>query len=76
MKKVFSRTAVIVAALFPFVCISSGSFAAESSSKDKSGENKFTQGKKGEARKALEETAGKKIPDVKVPEPPKPTRVP
>lgn len=76
MKKVFPRTAVIVTVLSALVWISSSSFAADSSKKGKSGENEFTQGKKGEARKALEETAGKKLQDVKVPEPPKPTRVP
>lgn len=72
MNTAFSKTAAIATALFAMVCASGSSFAADNTPKG----DTFYQGKKGEALKALEKTAGKKAQDVKVPEVPKPTRVP
>lgn len=71
MKEVIVRKAVILLTLVIFVCIGSISFAAEK----KTTSGKFNQGTQGKAKEGLEDTAGKKIEDVKVPEVPKPTPV-
>jgi hypothetical protein len=47
----------------------------EDSSKTTKESDTFTQGKKGEAKEALERSAGKKAEDVKVPAPSPPTPV-
>lgn len=74
MKKVVRRAAMVMAVLFAFVCLGSFSFAADKGqSNDRWG--KFNQGTQGHAKEGLEDTAGKKLKDVKVPDVPKPTPV-
>jgi hypothetical protein len=73
MKTMWFGKLAIIAAMLAFFCVSGSAFAGDNSGKDQTG--KFTQGTKGHALDALEQSAGKKIQDVKVPEPPKPTPV-
>ncbi|MGE5386695.1 MAG: hypothetical protein ACM3SV_12520 [Betaproteobacteria bacterium] len=75
MKKLVLALSLGLSALFAVAQVAQ---AADDKKKDTQAEktkDTFTQGKSGEAKDALEKSAGKKTDDVKVPDVPKPTPV-
>ena len=72
MKKGLLKKMVVLMVILAVLFVCGASFAADTK-KDQSG--KFTQGKQGQAKEALEQSAGKKANDVKVPDVPPPTKV-
>jgi len=71
MKKTIVKKGVILLTVIAFLSVLTVSFAEEKNT----GSGKFNQGTKGHAKEGLEDTAGKKLNDVKVPDVPAPTPV-
>ena len=74
------KKGIVIASLLFSALLAASQFALAADNKKTDTSNKeakdtFTQGKQGEAKDALEKSAGKKAEDVKVPDVPKPTPV-
>ena len=75
-REMMKEVAIFVAVVF-FVAVGSALYAADKSDKNLTESTtwgKFNQGTQGHAKEGLEDTAGKKTTDVKVPDVPKPTK--